>query len=401
MTDIPFEEALCRILGHADPLGFETVSIHEATGRILAEEIVAPMDMPAVDNSAMDGFAVRSTECSGPATLSVAGYRPAGFSGDLHAPPNCAVRIMTGAPLPEGFDAVVPLEEVREEGGIVRIPGPVQAGGHVRRKGEDVAKGDLVLRTGTVLRPPEVSLVVSFGRIECSAYRRPRVAILATGDELVEPGGTIRPGAIVNSNSFSLAAAVREAGASPSILGIARDSLPELREKLTEGLASDVLITSAGVSMGDRDLVREALSGLGVRELFWKVRMRPGRPFAFGLHGAKPVFSLPGNPVSAMISFEMLVRPALRAMIGDPVPVKPCVNGVLEEPIRKKAGRIQFLRVRAELREGSWRVWSAGDQNTGILQTLIRGTGIAILPADRTEFRSGETVDLLPLYARC
>lgn len=401
MTDISFEDAQGRILDHVGPLGAETVSIHEATGRVLAGEIVAPFDMPSADNSAMDGFAVRSGECRGPAALKVTGYRPAGFSGETPVSPDCAVRIMTGAPLPGGYDAVVPLEEAREEDGIVRIRGPVKPGTHVRVRGEDVKTGDRVLRAGTVLRPPEISLIASFGNVRVPVYRRPKVAILATGDELVEPGEAIRPGAVVNSNSVSIASAVREAGADPVILGIARDSLPALREKLSAGLVEDALITSAGVSVGDRDLVREALAGLGVREIFWRVRMRPGRPFAFGLHGTSPVFSLPGNPVSAMISFEMLVRPALRAMIGDPVPVKPRVNGVLEEPIRKKPGRIQFLRVRAELRDGIYRVRSAGDQNTGILRTLVHGTGIAILPADRTGFRSGETVDLVPLYARC
>jgi len=401
MTDIPFDEALRQILEQVVPIGQETVSIHEATGRILAGEASAPFDMPGADNSAMDGFAVRSEECRETVSLTIAGYRPAGSTGDTPTGRNAAVRIMTGAPLPPGFDSVVPLEEVSEEGGTVRVPGPVKAGAHVRRRGEDIAKGDLVLRAGTVLRPPEISLLVSFGRIEVPVYRRPAVAILATGDELVEPGAPIRPGAVVNSNSPSLASAVREAGAEPSMLGIARDTLPELRKKLSEGLTGDALITSAGVSVGDRDLVREALSGLGVREHFWKVRMRPGRPFAFGVKGKVPVFSLPGNPVSAMITFEMLVRPALRSMIGDPVPVKARVKGMLEEPIRKKAGRIQFLRVRAELREGSWRIRSAGDQNTGILRTLVQGTGIAVLPADRTEFLAGEAVEWLSLYNRC
>lgn len=401
MIDIPFHEALRRILEQAGPLGMESVPLGEATGRILAEEIVAPFDMPGADNSAMDGFAVRSPECGGPATLTIAGYRPAGSTGDSPTARNAAVRIMTGAPIPEGFDAVVPLEEATEEGGSVRIQGPVKPGAHVRRKGEDIAKADLVLRPGTVLRPPEISLIVSFGRTGVPVTRKPRVAILATGDELVEPGEEIRPGAVVNSNSFSLASAVREAGADPWVLGIARDTLPALREKLRDGLAGDALITSAGVSMGDRDLVREALSGLGVREVFWKVRMRPGRPFAFGRKENLPVFSLPGNPVSALITFEMLVRPALRAMLGDPAPVKPFARGVLAEPIRKKAGRIRFLRVRAELADGTWQVRSAGDQNTGILRSLVRGNGIAVLPEDRTEFRTGETVDLLPLYPRC
>lgn len=401
MTDISFEDARNAILNHVGPLGSESVSIHEATGRVLAEEVEAPSDMPSVDNSAMDGFAVRSEDCRGPVVLRIAGYRPAGFPGDSPAPPESAVRIMTGAPLPGGFDAVVPIEDAREEPGIVRIPGPVKAGQHVRFRGEDIKAGDRVLQAGRILRPPEVSLLASFGRVRVPVYRKPEIAILATGDELVEPGESIRPGDVVNSNSCSLASAVREAAAEPVILGIARDTLPELRERFSEGLSRDVLLTSAGVSVGDRDLVREALSGLGVREVFWKVRIRPGRPFAFGLYRNLPVFSLPGNPVSALITFEMLVRPALRAMLGDPTPVKPLLHGVLAEPIRKKAGRTQFLRVRTELRNGTYRIRSAGDQHTGILRTLVHGSGIAILPEDRSEFRTGDTVELLPLYTRC
>lgn len=401
MKDILFEEAQRRILDHVGTLGADSVPLHDAAGRVLAGEFAAPFDMPALDNSAMDGFAVRSGDCRGPAVLKVTGYRPAGVSGRDPVSPDCAVRIMTGAPLPGGTDAVVPIEEAREEDGIVRILGPVQPGAHVRVRGEDARAGDRILGVGTVLRPPEVSLLASFGRIEVPVFRRPRVAILATGDELVEPGETVGPGSVVNSNSVSLASAVREAGAEPVTLGIARDSLPSLREKLSAGLSADALITSAGVSVGDRDLVREALSELGVREIFWRVRMRPGRPFAFGLHGASPVFSLPGNPVSALVAFEMLVRPALRSMLGDPAPMKPRRNGLLAEPTRKKAGRVLFLRVRTELRDGTYRVRSAGDQRTGILRTLVHGDGIAILPADRTEFRTGETVEFLPLYTRC
>lgn len=399
--DISFDDARTRILDGVSPLGEERAPLLEASGRILSGEILAPFDMPSADNSAMDGFAVRSSECTGPVTLSVAGCHPAGFSGTTALEEGSAVRIMTGAPLPAECDAVVPFEEAREEAGRVWIERPVEAGAHVRVRGEDMKRGDRVLTPGTVLRPPEISLLASFGRVIVPVYRKPRVAILATGDELVEPGGEISPGAIVNSNSFSLAAAVREAGGEPVALGIAKDTLPSLREKLSAGLAEDVLLTSAGVSAGDRDLVREALSGLSVREIFWRVRMRPGRPFAFGLHGGRPVFSLPGNPVSAMITFEMLVRPALRKMAGDPAPVKPCVKALLTEAVRKKPGRVQFLRVEAEISDGEFRVRSAGDQNTGILRTMLRGTAIAILPEDRTRFEAGERVEVVFPYGRC
>ncbi|MBI5419939.1 MAG: molybdopterin molybdotransferase MoeA, partial [Deltaproteobacteria bacterium] len=379
-----FLEARSLILERVAPVGSERAPITVAAGRVLAETVRAPWDLPRWDNSAMDGYAVRSGDCHGPVTLQVSGSLAAGRAGPERVERGCAVRIMTGSPVPEGCDAVVPFEETVESGGSVKILGPVKPRAHIRFRGEDVSAGDLVVPAGTVLRPPEIGMLASFGRVFVSVYRRARVAILSTGDELVELGVPLTPGKIVNSNTLSLAAAASEAGALPVLLGIARDDRDSLREKLSEGFGAEALITSAGVSAGDRDLVREVLAELLVDEVFWKADIRPGHPVAFGMKNGKPVFSLPGNPVSSLVTFEMFVRPALRKMMGHGDPVKPLVKAVLSEPIRKKAGKVHFFRVRVEVEEGGYVARGSGDQNTGILKTMVRANGIAVLPAERT-----------------
>ena len=397
---LTYEEARGRILDRVSPLGVERLPLDAAAGRTLAGEVHAPGDLPPWDNSAMDGYAVRSEDCRGEAVLPIAGYQTAGGRDASSVPPGGAVRIMTGSPIPEGCDAVVPFEEAEEADGSVHVPGPVRPRQHIRFRGEDVRSGALVLPDGTVLRPPGVSLLASFGRAIVPVYRKPRVAILSTGDELVELGDPPGHGKIVNSNSHALAAAIVEAGGEPVLLGIARDEREDLREKVSEGIAADVLVTSAGVSAGDRDLVRDVLAELGVENVFWKVLVKPGGPTAFGVAGRTPVFSLPGNPVSSLITFEVFVRPALRKMTGSPRPVKMPVKATLGEPVKKKAGKTQFLRVRIESGEEGYVVRTAGDQNTGILRTLVLADGIAILPLERTTFAAGEKVDVLLLYGQ-
>jgi molybdopterin molybdotransferase len=251
-----------------------------------------------------------------------------------------------------------------------------------------------MLRAGAVLHPAGINLLAAFGYSRVSVYRRPQVAILSTGDELVEPGEPLGPGQIVNSNAYSLAAAIREVGGQPLLLGIARDEHDSLLQKLTAGLKADVLITTAGVSMGDRDLVREVLDELGVEGLFWKIDIKPGRPTAFGVKGGTLVFSLPGNPVSSMITFEEFVRPALLKMMGHRQVLKPLVKATLKEALTKKAGRVQFLRVQV-VKEGERLVASSsGDQNTGILSTMLRANGIAVLAAAAEKYAAGEEVDI-------
>ena len=389
-----FEDARKLILDALVPLGPERVSLFQAAGRILAEEVVAPRDMPGWDNSAMDGFALRCADLSQGGALPISGYIPAGGAPLPELPPGCAVRIMTGAPIPPGADTVVPFEQALEEDGKVSVTGRISPGDHVRLRGEDFRAGEAVLPPGSPLRPPEINLLATLGRLLVTVHRRPRVAILSTGDELAEPGDPLTPGMIVNSNSLSLASAAAGIGAEPILLGIARDNPESLREKLLEGLKADALITSAGVSAGDRDLVREILRELGVREVFWKVAIRPGQPTAFGLHEGRPVFSLPGNPVATLITFEAFVRPALLRMMGHARPVKPCIQAPLRESVKKKAGRVQFLRVCLVEEEGRLTAASSGDQKTGILRTMVSADGFAVLPAERERFEAGEMVDV-------
>ena len=389
-----YEQARRMVIEKVAPAGVERVLLLEAAGRVLAEEYVAPKDMPRWDNSAMDGFAVRSADCSPGTTLKVTDYIPAGVSSDDAVTAGCAARIMTGAPIPPGADAVVPIEETEATAETVKLLRQVKKQDHIRFQGEDVRCGEPVIAKGTVLGPPQVSLLASFSAVLVPVYRKVRVAILSTGDELVEVGTEPRDSQIVNSNTLALATAVKLCGAEPVILGIARDNKESHRALLSEGLKADVLITSAGVSAGDRDLVREVLAELGVVEQFWKPGIKPGGPTAFGTKGSTPVFSLPGNPVSTMITFEEFARPAIMRMLGHEKVFRRTVRGVLKEGVRKKAGKLNFLRVHVTIEGGRHIASTSGDQNTGILKTMLRCNALALLPADSTEFKAGEEVDL-------
>jgi molybdopterin molybdotransferase len=393
---ISFEQARQVILENSRPAGVELVSLLDSVGRVLAHDMHAPWDMPLWDNSAMDGYAVRSSDCGQtPCTLKVTGYIPAGARGDgITVQPGCAVRIMTGAPTPEGCDAVVPVEETDDGQLEVTLQQSVKKGQHIRVRGEDVLSGNVFVRAGAIVRPPEVNILANFGKSLVATYRRPVVAILSTGDELIEPGATPGPGEIINSNALSLAAAVTETGCIPLMLGIARDNLESHLEKLREGLKADVLITSAGVSAGDRDLVRDVLDELGAKQLFWKVAVKPGGPTAFAMYETTPVFSLPGNPVSTMITFEEFVRPALLKMLGHQRVLRPLFKAVLREELRKNLGKVQIVRVRLENEGGRWFASSAGNQQTAILKTMVDAQALAILPADSGHFAAGDEVDV-------
>ena len=392
---LSFEAARTMILESVIPLPPEAVSLLDVVGMVIAEDIRAPRDMPLWNNSAMDGFAVRAEDCVAGQTLTVDGYIPAGGSASgITVKPGGAVKIMTGAPAPVGCDAIVPIEETVEKNGKLILTGQVRPGDHLRIRGEDVSKGELVIAAGTALRPAEINMLASFGYRTVPVFRRPKVAILSTGDELVEPGEDIGTGQIFNSNDYSIAAAVKQLGGEPVLLGIARDDRQSLTEKIAAGLEEDLLITTAGVSMGDHDLVCDVLEALQVERRFWKVDIKPGRPTAFGLKNGKPVFSLPGNPVSSMITFEQFVRPALLKMMGHQRLIEPLVRAVMQETIKKKPGRVQFLRVRVAKDGQRLVASSSGDQNTGILRTLLRANGIAVLPADLEQLASGEEVDV-------
>lgn len=392
---LTYYQARDLIVESVQPLAVEKVALLDAAGRATAEDIVANQPLPLFDNSAMDGYAVRAEDCTSGASLSLQGYIPAGGKLDCKVEPGTAVKIMTGAPIPPGTDAIVPFEETEEAPDRVTILSKVKAGDHIRWKGEDIQPGDRIIERGTVLRPAEISLLASFGMSMINLHRRVRVAILSTGDELQELDELRFEGGIINSNSWALAAAIREIGAEPLMLGIARDNRKSLLHKISDGLQADVLITSAGVSAGDRDYVREVLEELGVEQKFWKINIKPGKPTAFGMRGTTPVFSLPGNPVSTMITFEEFVRPALLKMMGHRTLFKPLFKAKLQEPVKKKYDRLQLMRVAVELNEaGEMVIASAGDQNTGILRTMIYAQGIALLAPDRNFYAAGDTLDV-------
>ncbi|MCK4502249.1 MAG: molybdopterin molybdotransferase MoeA [Desulfuromonadales bacterium] len=392
---ISFYEARQQILDTVPTLAIEKVSLFDAAGRAVAEDIVATQPLPAFNNSAMDGYAVRVADCAIGTILPVVGYLPAGKTSTTTGKPGTVVRVMTGAPIPSGADAVVPFEDCKEEANKITILRTVKKGGGSVRAGEDIRPGDKIIAAGTLLRPAEISLLASLRLGTILVHRRVRVAILATGDELQEIDELPFNGGIVDSNTSALAAAVQEVGAIPLLLGIARDNLTDLREKIKEGLQADVLITSAGVSAGDRDLVREVLEEFGIKEIFWKLRIKPGHPTAFGMDNDTPVFSLPGNPVATLLTFEEFVRPALLKMMGHNSVFKTLYRATLTEPIKKKKGRLQILRVSVRInQDGEMVVSSAGDQNTGILRTLVDAQGIALLADDRDFFAAGEKIDI-------
>jgi molybdopterin molybdotransferase len=387
-----FEEARKIILDSVAPLGIEQVSLLDAVDRVLAAGVASPWELPHTTNSAMDGFALRAAEAAQPGGLRVAGFLPAGGAPGPALAPGTAMRILTGAPLPSGADAVLPLEGAEEREGLVRPTRPVRPGDHVRRRGEDISQGETVLRPGTVLGPAEVSALATCAHLLVPVFRRPRVAILSTGDELVPPGAPLAPGQIHDSNALAVAAAVRQAGGLPAMLGIARDQPDELRRLLEEGLGADALVTTAGVSAGDRDYVRDVLDGLSVRQVFWKVDIKPGRPTAFALRGRTAIFSLPGNPVSTLMTFEQFVRPALLRMQGHARVLRPLVRAALREGLAHRPGRVHLLRVRLERRGDGLEAVSAGNQETGILKTMLQADGLALIPAAQGDVETGGPV---------
>lgn len=395
---LSYEQARQTVLENITPAGIEQVDLIDAVGRVLVEDIVAPWDMPLWDNSAMDGYALRIADCGTvPCKLKVTGYIPAGARADgIEVKPGCAVKIMTGAPVPVGADAIVPIEETEETSGEqVTIQAVVAERQHIRYRGEDVRSGQTVIAAGTIIRPPEVSMLASLGRSRVPVFLRPVVAILSTGDELIEVGRTPGDGEIINSNTLALAAAVREAGGIPRIIGIARDNLESHREKLQEGLKADMLVTSAGVSAGDRDLVRVVLEELGVKQVFWKVGIKPGKPTAFGVKDGKPVFSLPGNPVSSLITFEEFARPALLRMMGQRQVLRPTFRAVLRDDIKnRESDRTVLLRIRLEREEGRFYASTSGKQQTGLLKTMVNSAAIAVIPPGRGFLAAGEEVDV-------
>ncbi len=398
---ISVQEAIQQILEKIHPLGKERLSLLQCLGRVVGEDITARRNIPPWDNSAMDGYAVRWQDIEGaskgkPVLLNVLGDLPAGRIFRNRVARGQAVRIMTGAPLPEGVDTVVQVEDTEKEGDQVKILSSPEKGKNIRRSGEDVMAGEKVLTEGTVLQPAHIGMLASLQRSLISVYQRPRVAILSTGDELLEIDDPWEEGKIINSNSYSLAAQVAECGAQPLQLGIAKDLPEDLSAKIQNGLMADILLTSGGVSVGDYDLVKGMLGKLG-RINFWKVAMRPGQPLAFGMISGKPLFGLPGNPVSSMVSFEQFVRPSILKMAGHHDLFRPALRAVLKQDIEKKAGLIHFIRCRL-IREGkTLYATTTGEQGSGILSSMVRARGLIVLPRDLALARAGEEVQVVLL----
>ncbi|HEX5774280.1 MAG TPA: gephyrin-like molybdotransferase Glp [Geomobilimonas sp.] len=371
---IPIKEARHLVLQHTGRLGSEDVPLLQGLGRVVAGEVVAPWNIPLVDSSAMDGYGFSASACHGKC-LRVVGFLPAGERREIPVAAGEAVKIMTGAPIPPGCDTVVPIEEVEETAGNIWLRGEVKSGTHVRKAGDDVKVGDLVIAAGTTLRAQEIGLLASLGKVSVNVYRVPSVAIIATGDELVESDMKPVPGKTINSNSFSLAAQVLEYGGRPHLLGIAADERKTVSEKIEEAMSYDVIITTGGVSVGDRDHVKEAILALGGEIVFWKVHMKPGKPVAFALLKGKPVFALPGNPVSAMVAGELFVRPALLTMRGVRNVSRPVVKATAAEGFRNAGERPHLVFVNATLREGKYVVGPTGRQSSSRLASMTGGNG--------------------------
>ncbi len=396
---ITIEEALGIILEHVEVLPPRRMELEECLGRVLGEDVFAREDIPPFTNSAMDGFAVRAgdTSSASPGRLKVLEDLPAGAVTGTVVGAGEAIRIMTGAPLPEGADAVVMVENTREGEGLVEVLQPVRPGENVREAGESVRKGEAVLSAGTVLRPQEIGMLAALGCPRPAVIPRPAAAIVSTGDELLAVGEELRPGKIRDCNRYSLAAAVTRYGGVPVPLDPAGDRDGELRERLREALASDLVITSGGISAGKYDLVREVLGELGGELLIRKVSMKPGKPLTFTVVGKTPVFSLPGNPVSVLVSFLQFVRPALLKMQGKKKLGLPEVEATLSEPCSEETDRTHLVRVRVEREGEGWRARPTGPQGSGILKSLVLANGLMVVPPNAGPLPAGSRVKVILL----
>ncbi|MDA8187896.1 MAG: molybdopterin molybdotransferase MoeA [Dehalococcoidales bacterium] len=404
---ISVEEALEKILSYVSVLPAETKPIMETLGQTLAEDVNSNFNIPPADNSAMDGYAVRWEDTQGasegnPIRLRVIDEVPAGYITKKAVTPGTAVRIMTGAAIPEGANAVVQFEHTDEGKGLqgkpkvekrdeVLVLVPVELGQNIRRAGEDIRQGELILRKGAVIRPAEIGVLASLGRAQIGVVRRPRIAVLATGDELMEVEEPLQPGKIYNSNTYSVSSLILKHGGIPIILGIARDREADLVAKIKQAMQADMLVTTAGVSVGDYDMTKKVLATEG-EITFWLVRMKPGKPLAFGRIGGVPHLGLPGNPVSSMVAFEQFGRPAILKMLGRTNFRKPEVEAILHGSADNRDGRRCFYRAHVNKQDGQWHAYLTGPQGSGILTSMALANGLVIVPEDTKLVNDGEAV---------
>jgi molybdopterin molybdotransferase len=390
---VPIEEAQRIIAAHVAPLPDEEIGALAADGRVLAEDVVAGADMPDVPKAAVDGYALRAGD--GQTERRVVGELTAGGAGRVALEPGTAARIMTGAPIPPGADAVIMVEQTEEQDGVLRIAREVRPGDSIHVVGQDVGRGDLVLPRGTTLGAAEIGLLATIGRVRVRVHRRPVAAVLATGDEVYEPDAALSHGGIRDSNRYALMAAAREAGCETISLGIARDDADEQRRAILGGLERcDVLLTSGGVSMGTRDLIKPLLAELGTVH-FGRIAYKPGKPTTFATVRDRIVFGLPGYPVSSLVSFEVFVRPALRRLGGDARPDRPRVRVALAEPITAPPDRPEYQRAIVAWEGGRLLARSTGSQGSSRLLSLRGANALLIVPNDGRVHAAGEELDAL------
>jgi molybdopterin molybdotransferase len=391
------EDALDIILKDTFPLGMEKVDILDTLGRVLGEAVVSGRIIPPRDNSSMDGYAVYAADTQGatpsnPVTLDVIEDIPAGSIPRRVVGSGQAARIMTGAPIPKGADAVIRLEDTRQIGTQVELTAAVKKGGFIRFAGEDVREGEEVIPAGTVVRPAEVGMMAALGKSFVSVYQRPVVAVIATGDELADIDDPVSSWKIVNSNAYSLTAQILDCGAIPLLMGIARDNREDLLAKFRPALRADVILSSGGVSVGDYDLVKDIMTEVGTSIEFWRVAMKPGKPLVYGRVGGKPIFGLPGNPVSTMVSFEQFVRPVLLKMMGQRCLFRRTVQAIMKEGLNKQTGLTYFVRVHVTRQGDDYVAAHTGEQSSGILKSMVRANGLAILPKEVEKISPGDRV---------
>jgi len=402
MSSIKVDDARKIILEKIKVQGTEKVSISEALGRILSEDIIARRNNPPMDNSAMDGYALKAKDIElatseNPIKLEIIEDLAAGYSPKMTIQSGQAVRIMTGAPIPEGADAVIMQEDTERNENSVQVKDKAEIRENIRDAGEDVREGETVIKKGAKLLPAHIGMMAVVGRSSVLVGRRPSVAILSTGDEIKDLDDSLSGPCIYNSNGYMLAAQVKSAGGIPSYLGIARDNEEDLMEKFKWALQCDMVVSSGGVSVGDYDLVKASLKKMGQEMLFWKVAMKPGKPLAFGRIDNVPIFGLPGNPVSSFVSFEQFVRPSIRKMMGASQLSHLLVQAKLTHTVHKKAGRQHFLSAYVKWENGTCTVSPTQEQGSGILKSTVNANGLLIFPLELTEMTKGTevTVQLL------
>lgn len=400
---IEIEAAQRLIAGRVERLEAEPVELAAALGRVLAEDVTSPDDVPGFDSSAMDGYAVRAADTGGagadrPASLTMAGESRAGRPADRALGAGEAIAISTGAVVPDGADAVVRVEDTDGGRERVEVRAEVEPGRDIRRAGDDVRAGETVLRAGTQIGPAELGVIASVGRAEVACARRPRVTVLTTGDELREPGEPLAPGAIRNSNAHSVGALVDRTGAELIEAAIVRDDRQATTAAIERSLAGDMTVVCGGVSVGEHDHVRPALESLGVEQVFWGVALRPGKPTYFGVGpegaGSPLVFGLPGNPVSAMVTFLTFARPAIRGMLGADDAARPRATAILDEAYEKRPGRAHLVRCRLELRDDGWHARPTKQQGSHVLTSMLDADALAILPTASGTIAAGERVEI-------